>query len=570
MTGFKQKIKYLKIGKHGICAYTIIAVAVLLRVLLIAQGCPGTNSDESTMGLEAMHIAFRGEHPIFFYGQNYMGTIEAYLGAALFRLFGASLFQLRLGLVFLFALFLVSTYLLASLLYTKKLALASLVLLCLGSIEVILREVKAIGGYVETLLFGSLILLLATWLALSSGQDSSLRRWRLAVYSGWGLALGFGLWSNLLVFPFVLAGSMILLVFCRYELRIRSKTILCLLVGFIIGAFPLIYYNFTAPLSQNSLMVLWNLHRGGSTGEALIQFPIMQELLGTVLVAIPTITGFNPLCSSSGFPFFGTQNPHAFQCTITHGSWGLGYLVLLTFALVLSARAYWKLRRQQQSPFNEWPAKERQAAVLHFARLMLLSSAVLTIVFYALSPVAALLPGLTARYLIGLLVATPAVISPLWNGFGIGQIKLARTKRTQVMQASRGVILLLIGAVLLLGTISAFNEVPSVKASNQQQYALINNLEHKDIKHIYSEYWTCDRLIFESDEQVICSVLDEQLQPGQDRYLPYHVIVAGDPNASFVFPLGSQQATAFEQKVALSPGQYQRFVFDGYVIYKPY
>src|ERR1700730_6025442 len=90
----KKYLKHLSIGSYEIAALVIIALAVLLRIFLIVKGWPATDSDEGTMGLEAMHIAFRGEHPVFLYGQNYMGTIEAYLGALLFRLFGASLFSL--------------------------------------------------------------------------------------------------------------------------------------------------------------------------------------------------------------------------------------------------------------------------------------------------------------------------------------------------------------------------------------------------------------------------------------------------------------------------------------------
>ena len=35
----------------------------------------------------ALHIAYRGEHPFLFYGQNYMGALEAYIGALLFHQF---------------------------------------------------------------------------------------------------------------------------------------------------------------------------------------------------------------------------------------------------------------------------------------------------------------------------------------------------------------------------------------------------------------------------------------------------------------------------------------------------
>ncbi|HLJ33570.1 MAG TPA: hypothetical protein VKU38_07965, partial [Ktedonobacteraceae bacterium] len=159
-------LKRIHIGPYGLCAIALIVVAVLVRLVLIAQGWPETNSDEGTMGLEAMHIAFRGEHPIFLYGQNYMGMVEAYLGAALFRLFGVSLFNLRLGMILLFTLFLIAMYALTSLIYSKKLALVVLALLCVGTRMTFMTELLTVGGAVETLLFGTLLMLLASWLAL--------------------------------------------------------------------------------------------------------------------------------------------------------------------------------------------------------------------------------------------------------------------------------------------------------------------------------------------------------------------------------------------------------------------
>src|SRR5260370_9245609 len=112
----------------------MILIATLLGFLLISQGWPQTDSDESTMGLMALHIAYRGEHPVFFYGQSYMGSLEAYIAAPLFHLFGPSTFSLRLGLVFIFALFLITMFLLASLPYTTKLALCTPLFLSLGSV----------------------------------------------------------------------------------------------------------------------------------------------------------------------------------------------------------------------------------------------------------------------------------------------------------------------------------------------------------------------------------------------------------------------------------------------------
>jgi len=111
--------------------------------------------------------------------------------------------------------------------------------------------------------------------------------------------------------------------------------------------------------------------------------------------------------------------------------------------------------------------------------------------------------------------------------------------------------------------------MPITQASNQEQDALIAHLYRLHATRIYSEYDTCDRLIFLTREQIICSVLDPSLKPGVDRYLPYRLIVHNDPHAAYVFPEASPQAMAFAQSRAPVGRQYQRFDFDGYVIYQP-
>jgi hypothetical protein len=73
---------------YTFAALGLIGVGIGIRVALLAQGWPHTNSDEGTYGMMAINIAFHGDHPIFMYGQNYMGTIQAYLAALMFRLFG--------------------------------------------------------------------------------------------------------------------------------------------------------------------------------------------------------------------------------------------------------------------------------------------------------------------------------------------------------------------------------------------------------------------------------------------------------------------------------------------------
>ena len=603
-----QRVKQFKNSRYELFAIAIIAFAVLLRLVLAAEGWPQTNSDEDTMGLMALHIANRGELPIFYYGQNYMGAFEAYLGAALFRLFGISVFTLRLGTILLFTLFMVSMYLLTSLLYTKKLALVVLVLLSLGTSVLMYTQLMALGGYPELLLFGALSILLASWLALTSGQYSSRRiwLWRLLGYLCWGLVVGLGFWSDFLMLPFILVSGLLLALFCWRELL--KGAMLLLILGLVIGAFPLIAYNLKAPPGKDTLSILRSLHSNGSVELAqnhdYNQLPLVRELRGTMLIALPSATGGPTFCADSELQLFGHTSLGAFPCSHVFESrrlvflalgWSLGYVILWLVAVLQTIRALWKLRHHfpERASFPE----KRQAIIRHFARLALLASAGLTLLLFISSPESAVWPT-NARYLIGLLVATPALLWPLWagvqraqpfaGGLGAGRPgglavpqppppasppQQAGAQRAQpfagVLLALKVGIILLVGIVLLVGTISVFYEIPIVQANRSQQNALISNLLQIKATHIYSEYWTCDRIIFESQEQIICGTLDDQLQPSYNRYPPYYATVQADPHASYVFPLASAQANAIAKQVAHSKKHYRRFVFDGYVVYQP-
>jgi hypothetical protein len=86
------------------------ALAVAVRLGLLLLGWPDTNSDEATMGLMAAHMARGVDHPLFFYGQSYLGSGEAWAASALYALTGPSLIALRLPLVAAYAVFLLAMW----------------------------------------------------------------------------------------------------------------------------------------------------------------------------------------------------------------------------------------------------------------------------------------------------------------------------------------------------------------------------------------------------------------------------------------------------------------------------
>lgn len=568
-------MKYLKIGIYELAAFAIIGFAALLRVVLLAVGWPPTNSDEATMGIMAMHIAYNGQHPAIFYGQNYMGTIEAYLAAFFFHLFGASLFSLRLGVVLLVTLFLITMYLLTRLLYSQKLALLTLALLSLGSAAYLTRQTIATGGSSQTLLFGALAFLLASWLALTYRQGLPppplYKHWpRLPVYFLWGLVAGLAIWSDLVVLPFLLMPFLLLLLFCWHE--IRSLAPLCLIAGLLLGASPFIYYNLSllnsSGNSWHTLLQLLHENAGGLSPTTLPEY--VHAAAQTVLISIPTATG-SPFCPVLELPWLGDTSLPGAQCTIVHATWGGGYLVLFIIALILCIKPLVKRlpRLRQRVWLSSWSFDEQQACIRQTARLLLLLSAALAIILYAVSSAPVTWPGFHARYLIGLLIATPAVIEPLMllisnAGRPDGKKLLAR-----VLVGSA--ILIAIEVSLLIGTIITFSEVPATQATTQKQQLIADYLVSIGVKHMYTDYWTCDRIVFQSNERIVCDVVDDLMRSGYNRYDPYHVAVRGDPDSSYVFPLDTTEARALARNPTLLPASkhYRRIVYDDYVIYQP-
>src|ERR1700730_12272983 len=359
------RVKQIKIGWYGFGAIALIAMAVLLRFVLIASGWPQHNSDESIMGLMSLHITNRGELPIFFYGQDYMGATEAYLGAGLFRLFGASVVTLRLVPLLLFALFLASMYLLTSLLYSKPLALITLALLALGSNIVLQTELVALGGYPELLALGSTAFLLACWLALSNDQFvSGSRGWRFSLgYALWGLVIGLGVWSNYIFVVFVLMSGLLLLA-CCWRTLLSWRGLPFLLLGLAIGAFPLIVYNTFHPV-LNSWEVLQKL-RDNYAGELLLphrfeQFPYVSAIAGTLLVSLPSITDAPPLCYDSSLILYGLPKMTAFQClNATYIPWQelltlvWSLTLLLLWAMAVLQTLGWLNRLRRSASRRTW------------------------------------------------------------------------------------------------------------------------------------------------------------------------------------------------------------------------
>jgi 4-amino-4-deoxy-L-arabinose transferase-like glycosyltransferase len=168
-----------------------LGLALLLALggkfaLLWAQAFP-FNADEAVVALMARHI-LQGERPLFFYGQAYMGSLDAFLAAAGFALLGPQVWVVRAVQALLFAGTIAVWYFFCAEAFDSlPIARIAALLLAVPPLLVTLYTTVSIGGYGEALLLGGLSMLLG--LKILRGRTHP---WRWLVL---GFTVGIGFWS---------------------------------------------------------------------------------------------------------------------------------------------------------------------------------------------------------------------------------------------------------------------------------------------------------------------------------------------------------------------------------------
>lgn len=134
----------------------ILLFAILIRVAVIFTEYQNINSDNGILGLMAKHI-LKGEFPIFFYGQPYMGSPEAFVIAFFFIFFGISTKAISLAMTFITSLGIISAYFLGKELKDRTLGIYAMLFSCIPPAYFFWHGLAAFGGYPEMFLYGNLL-----------------------------------------------------------------------------------------------------------------------------------------------------------------------------------------------------------------------------------------------------------------------------------------------------------------------------------------------------------------------------------------------------------------------------
>ncbi len=458
------------------------------------------NADESIVALMAKHI-LQGERPLFFYGQAYMGSLDAFLAAAGFAIFGTQVWVIRAVQILLFSATMIVWHRFCEEGFESRIvADAAVLLLAIPPVMVTLYTTISLGGYGEALLFGSLCMLLA--LQIVRGR-STVGRWL-----GLGLSAGIGFWA----FPLSLVLSM---PACLAALFIRPH--------------PL------PDLPQ------------GSGAAKRIRTPVRLALLaaGALLGALPWIIGWIRLGAAALNELGGS----AIAGAVSGGAPAVLVVRLLDFfvfglSALLGFRPSWEFRALAPAliPFilaldlgmigySIWALRLRDGA--RTARLMLAGAALLLCAVYLTTPFG---NDPSGRYFLPL-----ALVAVAWTAVFAGKIA------ERVGRYGFAALLLL---VLFCGWGTAESAVrnppgittqfdPVAQVDMRDLPAVIGFLRDHGETRGYTNYWVSFPLAFLSDEELIFTARmpyhpDLRYTARDDRYAPYDLEVEEAGRVAFI------------------------------------
>jgi len=197
----------------GLAAVVLLAFGVRVCAAIAAHA---STFDTATVGLMGLRI-LDGERPLFFEGQSYMGSLEAYLAAALFAIFKPGELTLSLSPILFSLGWIAATFFLLEELIGTASAFAGALTIAVPTWVTLWYCIGAYGGYPGSFFFGTVSL----WLALRV-----LRR-ELSLRALWfhfmlmGLAAGLAIWTDFLAAVYVAAAGLIV---CAWLVRRRLES----------------------------------------------------------------------------------------------------------------------------------------------------------------------------------------------------------------------------------------------------------------------------------------------------------------------------------------------------------
>ncbi|HYX50444.1 MAG TPA: hypothetical protein VE843_11915, partial [Ktedonobacteraceae bacterium] len=181
-------------------------MTLIARIWLTIHTHGVISGDEALVGIQAEYI-LHGEHPIYYFNQAYMGSLQAYLLACIFLLTGPSVWAMRVEPMLISLVLIYLTWRFSAALAdaaelpprTKMLFMTIATLIAaLPPLYDMIEEMRAKGGYTEAITIMLWLLLCAFRLTQRWREGASARELGLR-WAGIGFLVGLGLWVDPIV-----------------------------------------------------------------------------------------------------------------------------------------------------------------------------------------------------------------------------------------------------------------------------------------------------------------------------------------------------------------------------------
>ena len=270
-----------------------LGVAVLYRLPALLHPWGFVNKDGAFGAFIAIHLlAGLRPAPVFTEGATYQGSLKGQLSALLALLTGSRdfAFLMLVTSVLLYLAFLVASMALVRRLSGRWGAAATGLYLALGPKFLTTFSLNCVGQYMDVLALGGMALTLVGSLLDADRHGAEARFRYLAV----GLLLGAAFWQQPVALAYL--GTAATALALRPRGSRRDPWTLAAVLGFVIGALPVLLFNLANDWASSGLL-------GRDRAELRAQAEVLPSLVArTVRVAFPILAGLSPGHPWSGVP----------------------------------------------------------------------------------------------------------------------------------------------------------------------------------------------------------------------------------------------------------------------------
>ena len=213
----------------------IILLIVAVHVPFLLHNSGLMDSDEAIPALQGKHIAEGRLPAVFYYGALFQGSLPQHYYALLFKIFGYSIFLVKLAALLAFCAFVAVQYALLSRLYSREFAVLASLFYLLPFKHLVLASFDIGSGFPVVFLLGTVIFFLTRKIHDDRRDD---------LLPALGFVMGLTFWTHQIAIVFLLTSAPFLVL----RFKTRLKAYLLLTFYFLVGVLPLvvseIYWHF--------------------------------------------------------------------------------------------------------------------------------------------------------------------------------------------------------------------------------------------------------------------------------------------------------------------------------------